>query len=90
MIALAAESERAADDDRPVPPRKLELVHRLRVEVRRVEALAHSALACEREHVGRDVAAVDVDAGVQVGHEQPPRPTCGVESRRPDSTNDRK
>src|SRR6185295_13046973 len=58
MFALAAESERSANDDRPEPARELELVHRLRIEVRRVEALAYGALACEGEHVGRDVAAV--------------------------------
>ncbi len=63
----------AADDDRPVAARQVELVHRLRVEVRRRQPLALAPLTDALEHVGRDVGAVDVEPGLEIRHQQPPR-----------------
>ena len=53
-------------------------MHRLHVQLRR-EALALGLLAAERDHVGRDVAAVDVQAGSEVGNEQAPGPAGDVQ-----------
>ena len=81
VLAVAAEPESAADEDRPVRPRDVELVQGLCVEARRIEAFSRGPLAREREHVGRDVAAVDVELGTQVGHEQAARAAGCVKCR---------
>jgi hypothetical protein len=52
VLAFASEAEAAAEDDRPVRPREVELVQRLCVEVRRLEPLTNGALTGKREHVG--------------------------------------
>lgn len=52
---------------------------RLCMEPRRGQPFAHRAFAAEREHVRRDVAAVDVEAGVQIRDQQPTRPAGDVE-----------
>src|SRR3954465_1096095 len=80
LLACAPEPERTADEDRPVPPRRLELVHRLHEERRR-QSLARRFLAAERDHVRRDVAAVDVEAGTKVRDQQPACPASDVERR---------
>jgi hypothetical protein len=74
--------ERVADLDRPICARQVELVARLRVEPR-LEALAGRLFATESEHVGRDVAAVNVESAAQQGHEQAARPTGEIEGRLP-------
>ena len=81
VLASAAEPEAAADDDRAVATRQVELVHRLRVEVRLRQLLALAALADALEHVGRDVRAVDVEPCLEIGHEQPPGAARGIERR---------
>ena len=81
VLSLPAEPEPAADDDRPVAARQVELVHRLRVEVRRRQPLSLAALADALEHVRRDVRAVDVEPRVEIRHEQPARAARGVERR---------
>jgi hypothetical protein len=50
LFPRAAEAEDAADDDRPVAARRLELVQRL-LEQQRLEAFRPRALATAREHV---------------------------------------
>jgi hypothetical protein len=55
-------------------------VQRLRVELRRFEALSRCALTAEGQHVGRDVASVDIEPRLEPGHEQPPRTASDVES----------
>ena len=57
VLAPSAEPEAAADDDRAVAAGQVELVHRLRVEIRLRQSLALAALADALEHVGRDVAS---------------------------------
>ena len=69
VLALPAQAEAAADDDRPVAARQVELVHGLRVQVRG-QTLRLGTLAAEGQHVGGDVAAVDVEAGLQKRYEQ--------------------
>ena len=78
VLALTAEAEASADEDRAIAARQVELVQRLRVEVRS-EALLLGALAAQRQHVGRDVAAVDVEAGPEIRQEEAPGPAGGVE-----------
>jgi hypothetical protein len=78
LRAVAAEREAAADHDRPVGARWIELVHRLDEECRR-QPLALSTLAAEGDHVLRDVAAVHVQPGAQVRKQQPARPAGDVE-----------
>ena len=53
-------------------------MNRLPVEGRR-DALALRRLTAEREHVGRDVAAVDVEARSEERDQQPPGPAGDVE-----------
>src|SRR5439155_21894333 len=48
LPARTAETEPAADDDSPILPRQLQLVHRLRVEPRR-QPFPFRPLAAERE-----------------------------------------
>ena len=78
MLAVAPDAEPAAHDDRPVAPRKVELVQRLRVQRRR-QSLALGALAREGEHVLGYVHAVDIEPGVQPRDEQPAGSAGGVE-----------
>ena len=82
LLARAAETEPAADDDSPIQPRQLQLVHRLRVEPRR-QPFPFRPLAAESEHVRRDVATVHVQAGAKPRHEQAPGPARHVERRLP-------
>ena len=76
--AIAAQPEGAADEDRPVAPRRIELVHGLDEEGRR-QPIARRLLAAERDHVRGDVAAVDVEAGAEIGEEQATRSAGHVE-----------
>jgi hypothetical protein len=80
LLAGCSEAEAATHEDRAVAARHVELVHRLRVQVRG-QALALGRLPTEREHVGRDVGAVDVQAGPEVRKEQASRPARDVERR---------
>jgi hypothetical protein len=82
VLPPAAEAEAAADDDRPIAPRQVELVHGLRVQVRG-QTLRLGPLPAEGQHVGGDVAAVDVEAGLQKRHEQPAGSARDVERRLP-------
>src|SRR3954466_7227555 len=77
---MATESEAAADDDRPVSARQVELVQGLCVEIRR-EPFRLGARAAMLEHVGRDVAAVDVEPCAQPRDEQPAGPARGIQRR---------
>ena len=52
VLALTAEPEPAAEDDRPVAAGNVELVQRLRVEARRLQAFTLGSLEAELEHVG--------------------------------------
>jgi hypothetical protein len=79
VLAIATEPEPAAEHDRRVATREVELVHGLRVEPRRRHALPLGALAAEREHVGGDVAAVDVEPRLKIRHEEPPGAARDVE-----------
>ncbi len=78
LLPLAAEAEGIADVDRPVRPRQAELVHCLLVQPRR-QAVPRGLLVAEGEHVGREVAAVDVQAGLQQGKQEAARATAEVE-----------
>src|SRR6185436_9515275 len=69
---VASEPEAAADENRAVPPRGLEFVHRV-YEQGGGKAFALRFLATERDHVGGDITAVDVEAGPKVRDEQAPR-----------------
>ena len=89
LLPRAAEAEAAADEDRPVAARQVELVHRLRVQVRR-EPLARRRLAAVLEHVGRDVAAVDVEPGAEIGSSSRPVPQATSSAGCPASTKCRK
>jgi hypothetical protein len=80
VFAVAAQTEATADIHRAVPARQVELVHGLRVQPRG-EAPARGGLATVREHVRRDVAAVDVEAGAQVRKQQPAGAARDVERR---------
>ena len=80
LRARATEADDAARDDRPIAARRIELVQRLNEE-RRLEPLAASPLAAEGDHVGRSVAAVDIQSGAQPGNQEPARPAAGVERR---------
>ena len=80
LRACAPEAEDAADDDRPVAPRRIEPVQGLD-EQRRLEALAARTLPAERDHVGGGVAAVDVDPGLEPGDQEPAGSAAGVEHR---------
>jgi hypothetical protein len=68
VLAVSAEAEPSADEDRAIAPGQLELVECLGVEVRR-QALLLGGLAAEGQHVGRDVAAVDVQARTKIRQE---------------------
>ena len=79
----AADAEHPAGDHRAVAARGCERVQRLH-EQRRLEPLTPSVLAAEGDHVGRDVAPVDVEPGTEPGQQQPARAASGVERRLPD------
>ena len=51
VLAMTAQTEAAANDDRAVAARRVELVQRLREEPS-LQAFALEALAAERDHVG--------------------------------------
>ena len=53
---------------------------RLRVKVRR-EPLSLGGLAAAREHVRRDVAAVDIEAVAEVREQEPARAAAEIERR---------
>ncbi len=80
LLTGAAKAEAAADEERPVTPGQLELVHRLGVQ-RRSETFPLGGSTAEREHVGRDVATVDVEARAEEGEQQPARSARDVERR---------
>ena len=69
LLARTPEPERAADEDRPVPPWRRERVHGLHEERRR-QPLARRLLPTALDHVAGDVAAVHVEPGAQVGDQQ--------------------
>ena len=79
-LAIAPQPEAAADEDRLVGARRVELVHRLHEEGRR-EPCALRLLAADRDHVAGDVTTVDVEPGEQEWDEQSPGAAGDVESR---------
>ena len=79
MLAVTTQAEPTADDDRSIAARYVQLVHGLRIEARRAQALSLSPLAAELEHVGRDVRAVDVEPGLEVRNEEAPGAARGIE-----------
>ena len=79
-IAIASQAKRTAHEDRLVPARQVELVHRLHVQIRR-QPFAHRLLLTDRDHVRGDVATVYVQPGSEVGEEQPTGPARDVERR---------
>lgn len=74
LCAGRAEAENAAHDDRSVTTWRLELV-----KGRHPQRCARRPQVAVGEHVGGDIAAVDVDALVPPGHEQSTRAAAGVE-----------
>ena len=80
LLTGRAETQAAADVDRPVPPRKVEVVHGLAGQRRR-GADRRGRLAAEGNHVGRDVDPVDVQPVRDVRHEQAAGATGDVERR---------
>ena len=61
-------------------PRQIELVHRLLVQPRS-QSLPCGSFPAIGEHVGRDVAAVDVQTGAQQRKQQTPRAAGEIEGR---------
>src|SRR5262249_48525550 len=82
LASCGTQSEHAAGDDRPVPPRGGELVERLDQQ-RWLKAVGAGTLAAELDHVGRDVAAVDVVTGLPPRDQQPAGAAAGGEGRLP-------
>ena len=79
-FAVAPKPEAAADKDSSVGARRVELVHRLHEERRR-KRFTLGFLVAERDHVRRDIAAVDVESGSEVPDEQTAGAAGNVESR---------
>src|SRR5581483_4637845 len=74
LLARRADAEDAADDDRPVAARRVEVMERAHPQGR-----LRSALTAALDHVSGDVAAVGVDARPQPRNEQPARAAPRVE-----------
>ena len=59
LVAIPSEAEASADENRLVPAGEIELVHRLRIQMRR-ESFHARPLATEGQHVRRDVTPCGV------------------------------
>src|SRR5439155_6672705 len=75
-----AQTEAPAHIDRPVPPREIELMHRLSVQPRR-QTVCLRSLTTQRKHVIGDVDAIHFESRLKIGNEQPAGPARDVERR---------
>jgi hypothetical protein len=80
VVAPATEAEGIADVDRAVGARQIERVHRLLVEPRR-EPLPRGLFPAMRQHVRRQVAAIDVQPRPQQWQQQAPGAAREIEGR---------
>jgi hypothetical protein len=82
LFSGAPEPERAANEDRLVAARSVELVHCLNGDVRRESFADHSSFA-EVDHVRGHVATVDIEACAKKREQQPASAAADIKCRLP-------
>ena len=78
LLAASAEPEGPAREDRAVDPGQGQRVQGLVIQPR-LQAFGCGPVSTEREHVGREIAAIDIEAGRAERQQDAPSAAPGIE-----------